>query len=416
MKSICAFLRIFIKPEFCRRARGALPYCCVKVPHAWGCEFHENGIRLPPVFRTRHAKVWNIGGIKRLRTIYYVRHGQCAGSVHRCLGNSDEKLDSAGLCQARRLARWAADRALCAVYTSPTPRCAETARILSAGRCPVFEKTELQEMDTGLWTGLDFERIRLQYPAEYAARGRHMGTFAPPGGESFAEAGARVGCCVSRLLAETDGTFVIVGHGGAGRGWLCGILGIPPDDVLTLRQPWGGVTVLESGQNGFSVRSLGLEPGNVPEDPEITALLDRAATPEAVRVHGRAVAKCAMALAEGQPGIDRELLRAACLLHDIARTESREHAAKGAALLDRAGWPKLADLVSRHHELGSEPSQEAKLLFLADKLTLGESEVTLETRFAHSREKCTDAQALAAWERRFNEAKEILYGLESKKR
>jgi hypothetical protein len=55
---------------------------------------------------------------------------------------------------------------------------------------------------------------------------------------------------------------------------------------------------------------------------------------------------------------------------------------------------------------------EAKLLYLADKLTLGESTVTLDARFAKSREKCKDTQALAAWKKRYDDTIEIFKELQ----
>ncbi|MVB12305.1 phosphoglycerate mutase GpmB [Caprobacter fermentans] len=347
-----------------------------------------------------------------MRTVYFVRHGQPENGFHICSGNSGAALDPVGCLQARRLGRWFEDKAVSTVYTSPLPRCVQTARLLAAGRIPVREEPELRELDPGLWEGLSFGEIRSLYPAEYAARGKHMGTVAPPGGESFTGAGRRMDGCVRRLLAETRGNVVLIGHGGAGRGWLCAVMGLPSDAVLSVRQPWGGVTVLTCGDGGLRVESVGLQPACYPEDPEIRSLLDRAGTPGPVRAHSRAVAEKALELSGAMRRADRGLLRAACLLHDIARPSGHGHALKGAELLDRAGWPRVAEIVARHHDLGDAPPPEAKLLYLADKLTLGVTGVTLEERFERSRAKCAGPQALEAWERRLGEAIKILKELQ----
>ncbi len=347
-----------------------------------------------------------------MRIIYLVRHGQPENGLHRCFGNSPTALDPVGCLQARRLGRWFEGKAVSAVYTSPLPRCVQTARLLAAGRLPIREEPELRELDPGLWEGLSFGEIRNRYPAEYAARGEHMGTVPPPGGESFAEAGRRMDGCVRRLLAETEGNIVLVGHGGAGRGWLCAVMRLSFDAALSVRQPWGGVTVLTDGAGGLRVESVGLQPVRFPEDLEIVSLLDRADTPGPVRAHCRAVAKKALELAVSAPRADRGLLRAACLLHDIARPYGHGHDLRGAELLDRAGWPQVAEIVVRHHDLGDALTPEAKLLYLADKLILGETEVTLEERFETSRAKCTGPQALSAWEKRRGEAIKIMKELQ----
>ncbi|TQI68605.1 histidine phosphatase family protein [Clostridium sp. KNHs216] len=347
-----------------------------------------------------------------MRTVYLVRHGQTENGLHRCSGSSPVALDLVGCLQARRLGRWFEDKSVSAVYTSPLLRCVQTACLLAAGRVPVREEQELRELDPGLWEGLSFGEIKVRYPAEYAARGEHMGTIPPPGGESFAGAGRRMDGCVRRLLSETAENIVLVGHGGAGRGWLCAVMGLPFDAVLSIRQPWGGVTVLTDGAEGLGVKSVGLQPARFPEDPEIESLLDRADTPGPVRAHSRAVAKKALELAVSVPRADQELLRAACLLHDIVRRYGHGHDLRGAELLDRAGWPQVAEIVVRHHDLGDAPTPEAKLLYLADKLILGETVVTVEERFEKSREKCLGPQALAVWGKRRGDAMKIMKELQ----
>jgi len=349
-----------------------------------------------------------------LRTIYFVRHGQPESGRACCCGIPESVLDPVGICQAQRLARYFETKQLSVIFTSPLPRCVQTAEFISGGQIPVKQDSALREMDAGLWEGLTFDEIKTRYPDAYAARGLHMGTVAPPGGESFQDAGVRLGLRMARLIDETSGDIAVVGHGGSGRAWLCALMGVPIDSVLTVRQPWGGVTAIEAGPSALSVQSLGLQPGVFPADVEIAAMLDKMDTPVDVRAHGGAVAKTALSLAETEAEVDRGLLRASCLLHDIARTCGSGHPAKGATLLNRAGWPAPADIVARHHDLGASPSAEAKLLYLADKLTFGESAVSLDTRFARSRQKCGDAQALAVWKRRYDDAMKIYNELQSK--
>ena len=138
------------------------------------------------------------------------------------------------------------------------------------------------------------------------------------------------------------------------------------------------------------------------------ALLNRMGTPEPVRAHCRAVAARAALLAQNAPQpVDEALLQCACLLHDLCRAQSREHPRYAATVLAEAGYPKLAEIVRQHHDLGHAPCVEAQLLYLADKLTAGTQPVTLKERFEAARRKCSGQEALAVWQRRYDEAKAL---------
>ena len=148
--------------------------------------------------------------------------------------------------------------------------------------------------------------------------------------------------------------------------------------------------------------------GNYPNERECLDLLDHMGVPEPLRAHCRAVAERAEALARNSPEpVDLGLLNSACLLHDLCRTQGREHPRLAAEILAQRGWPELAEAVSRHHDLGPAPSIEAQLLYLADKLTAGERPVTLKERFEAARTKCAGAEALAAWRERYEAAKAL---------
>ena len=340
------------------------------------------------------------------QTLYLIRHASASAQDNRrrCISQTDLPLDASGIFQAQQLARWLGMRSVRALYASPLLRARQTADILSGGTIPVFIDKQLTEMRVGAWENLPFDEIRMRYPDLYALRGKHMGTTAPPGGESFVEAGRRLNAFL-RSLPEDAGDMAVVTHGGILRGWLCGAMSVSPDDILSIRQPWGGITVVQRGSNRFSVSSVGCMPFPVPSDAEIESLYALCDTPPDVRAHSQAVAACALHIAE-QSGVplDHGLLRAAALLHDMYRAVGREHPQKAAQKLDASGYPLLADIIAHHHDLGSMPSPEAEILYLADKLTQGTFPVTLEARFAKSKAKCSTPQALAAWQSRYTVA------------
>ncbi len=153
----------------------------------------------------------------------------------------------------------------------------------------------------------------------------------------------------------------------------------------------------------------------LPDERRCLQLLDEAGLPPAVVVHSQAVATVAVAFAQRltEQGLCLHvgLLRAAALLHDIARLQA-DHAAAGAARLRELGYRRLAPPVAQHIDLHVQvegeseqreappmlletagPSLaapaargllpgEAELLYLADKLVRGAQVVDLTERFA----------------------------------
>ena len=344
-----------------------------------------------------------------MRTLYLIRHGQPqVREGHTCGYSEDVPLSEAGLRQGAELREWAREKPIAAVYTSPALRCVQTAQVLAGDRAPVRTEPGLSEMDTGAWTGLAFTEIKKRWPEEYLRRGQNIGTIPPPGGESFVRAGARMERAIAGILAQSEGDIAVVSHGGVNRSWLCRLLGRDPDQVLALPQPWGGVTELSFDGDRFSVLRLGERPCPYPTPEEIAELWKNYAVPDPVRAHCRAVARRAMELAEqvDRP-VDRELLTAACLLHDLVR-DWPDHAHTCGELMAKEGWPALGGVIATHHDLPRGAETEAGLLYLADKLVQEDRPVSLEERFEAKRALCGTPKALAAWERRYRRARSVM--------
>ena len=343
-----------------------------------------------------------------MRTLYLIRHGQpLTDQCRTCSYAQDVPLSPEGRRQAEALALWVRDKEIQAVYSSPLLRCRQTADILAGEYTPVYLEDDLREVDTGAWTGLAFDEIKARWPAEYGRRGRELGTYPPPGGESFQQAGARMEQTAARLLAQSQGNLVVVAHGGINRGWLCRLLGRSPNQVMTLPQPWGGLTEVHVDGDRLTAERLGVRPSPWPSREEIEALWETYSTPAPVRTHCEAVALRAGELA-GQTGLTLNLglLNAACLLHDLAR-DWPDHARACGELLTKEGYPELGAVIAGHHDLPQDAGLEAGLLYLADKLVQGDRPVTLEERFQAKRAFCGMPEALAAWERRYRRARQV---------
>jgi HD superfamily phosphodiesterase len=123
-------------------------------------------------------------------------------------------------------------------------------------------------------------------------------------------------------------------------------------------------------------------------------------------------------LSERGVRIDRQLVIAASLLHDIAKGEPG-HAEVGATIVASLGYPAVADIIRQHMAMafdGTTPN-EASIVFLADKLVRMDRRVTLEERYKPSFERFKDQpEALQGARRRYETACEIHRVIERKVR
>lgn len=159
-----------------------------------------------------------------MRRILLARHGQTAwNALGKLQGHTDIELDPTGREQARALAGAIGDAGVTRVWSSDLARARETAAIVATELgLPAPElDPELRERRFGVFEGLTRDECAANHPdawREWVAQTSH-----PPGGESRAEATARMQRAVLRLVGE--GTTLVVSHGGVMRLWLMEVLG-----------------------------------------------------------------------------------------------------------------------------------------------------------------------------------------------
>jgi molybdenum cofactor cytidylyltransferase len=126
----------------------------------------------------------------------------------------------------------------------------------------------------------------------------------------------------------------------------------------------------------------------IPSEKECEALLDIAGTADNIRRHCRKVAEVAVVIAEAAAAagetVDTDLVRAASVLHDIAKASS-EHDIEGGRMLANFGFGKTGHIVSLHTDIfgeGEKPSLEAMIVYLADKYIRDEEPVSIEERYS----------------------------------
>lgn len=354
-----------------------------------------------------------------MRRIYLVRHGmpEKRTSEKVYIGVTDIPLSMSGSAEARQLGRYfllhLSATTTVRILTSPLQRCRQTAaemyRVLSDGGIVLpepFVVEALHEIDLGEWEGKSVREIRERFPEAYEARGHALGTYHPPGGESFLEAGIRFRKTIEACLPDMDESeiLLIVAHAGVIRSYLSLLMGRELDHLMDIPLPYASVTELLLNSEGTCVMPdcIGVRPEELLDAAEIARLYQKYETPKQVIRHMRKVAELADQLMDGMPmpRLNRARVMKACLLHDLCRAE-KQHARVSAEAIRKEGYPVIAALVAGHHEAAySEreaqvPLTEAEILFYADKRVQEDVLVSVEERFRESRKKCRSPEACA---------------------
>lgn len=138
-----------------------------------------------------------------------------------------------------------------------------------------------------------------------------------------------------------------------------------------------------------------------PASEECDAVLE--SVPEGVIRHGRRVAAVAVKIGEALVrrgvSLDLDVIRAAALLHDMAKGES-DHAEAGGRHLSEMGFPRVGGIVAAHMDFQPDSNGtigEAEVVCLADRYVQGDRVVSLTERFEAAESRfADDPEGLAA--------------------
>jgi 2,3-bisphosphoglycerate-dependent phosphoglycerate mutase len=189
-------------------------------------------------------------------TIYVARHGESVwNAARRVQGQTDVPLSNRGREQAVRLGQRLADEPLDGIFTSDLARARDTGmavveaqRRAHGVRPPLHVVAALRERDYGGWEGksaTEVRALREHLHREHFARSANTHSAgmsaaqasvsppdAPPDGESFEALVQRLLGAWNQIatrLHDTQGVarVLVVGHGAALRGLLCGLTDTP---------------------------------------------------------------------------------------------------------------------------------------------------------------------------------------------
>jgi len=167
-----------------------------------------------------------------MSVIYWVRHGPTHEKAF--VGHRDVPADLSDRDQIARLSAALPKEAL--VVSSDLGRSIDTASALQADRTRLPHRPGLREFDFGQWDGMHFSDVSAKWPDLSRAYWETPGDVAPPGGESWHAAEARVTADVQALIKDHPHRPIIaVAHFGAILSQVQRAAGITPYQALSHR-------------------------------------------------------------------------------------------------------------------------------------------------------------------------------------
>jgi probable phosphoglycerate mutase len=195
-----------------------------------------------------------------MTVLYLLRHGAIDWPESDAfIGQTDPPLSEEGRRQALDWRNPLRQAGFSAVWSSDLKRCAETAALVfGGGQAQIRFLPGLREIRLGAWDGIPRRRIREGHPDLWEARGRDLGGFRPPGGESFRDLQQRVVSQVGSLVAEDPGPVCIVTHAGVIRVLICHCLGISLANLFRIRLDLARLSVVAMAPDRVEVLGLNL--------------------------------------------------------------------------------------------------------------------------------------------------------------
>jgi alpha-ribazole phosphatase len=180
--------------------------------------------------------------------IHLIRHGQVEGhDQKRYNGQSDVFLTDLGIEQYHLLKARLSDTPISACYTSDLSRCTTGADIIckQLGIEPI-KRSELRELNIGIWEGLVWQDIKKNWPEEWQSRLADLVNFRVPQGENLLDVNARVMPVINEIIELHKGQEVlVVAHGGVNRIVLLNAIGAPLSSMFNIEQNYGCYNIID---------------------------------------------------------------------------------------------------------------------------------------------------------------------------
>ena len=191
-----------------------------------------------------------------MTVFHLVRHGDYP-LLNRVLAGRlpGHSLSDAGRAQAQSVARALAGEGVEAVVSSPLERALETAEPIAASLgLPITTDTDLNEIDFGAWTGMEFAALHAD--SEWQAWNRVRSCALVPGGETMLAAQARAMAALSRHGGRR--AVAMVSHADVIKAILAHALGAPIDLFGRIEIAPGSRSIVALDDDGPRVQGVNL--------------------------------------------------------------------------------------------------------------------------------------------------------------
>ena len=192
--------------------------------------------------------------------VFFIRHGLTDWNIEkRFQGTFDIPLNSAGIHQAETAALRCKELKLERIYHSSLARAAQTAQIIAeTANVPLVPHTGFNEVNLGLFQGLNHQEARERYPAEYAQYFSDRIHGVPPKGESLYQVQQRALKALSSIEEDAKGCerIAVVSHGALLKALLGAIAGIPLENYACYDVSNGSISVIESKEGARRLITL----------------------------------------------------------------------------------------------------------------------------------------------------------------
>ena len=135
----------------------------------------------------------------------------------------------------------------------------------------------------------------------------------------------------------------------------------------------------------------------IPTKDECIKILKDSKVPDNIIAHANAVCdfsmKVAGVLEKRGIKVDRDLVAAAALLHDVKKLSQNDHIEEGYSFLKSIGYSKVAQVVRKHglQHIGDDKYEprtwEEKIVFYADKRVKNDRFVSVDERFEYIKKR-----------------------------
>lgn len=131
----------------------------------------------------------------------------------------------------------------------------------------------------------------------------------------------------------------------------------------------------------------------IPTKEECLKILKDNQVPDNIIAHTKKVCEFSLMVCDilGERGIkvNKDLVAAAALLHDIKKLDSGEHEIEGAKFIESLGYPEVGVLIKKHGLKRSFDEEfipktwEEKIIFYSDKRVKNDKVVSIDERFEY---------------------------------